>query len=64
MTQPEQEIYDAKAKELDFTKDELIFAHEKRTLKDFTFGLKIPGKLMPQRVPGGTLLVPTTYEMR
>lgn len=64
MTQPAKEIYDAKAKELDFTEDELMFAHEKRTLKDFTFGLKIPGKLMPQRVPGGTLLVPTTYEMR
>lgn len=64
MTQPAQEEYDKKACELDFTEDELQFAHQKRTLKDFTIGLKIPGKLMPQRVPGGTLLVPTTYEMR
>lgn len=34
------------------------------TLKDFKRGLKIPGKLLPKRIPGGTLLVETTYEMR
>lgn len=35
-----------------------------RTLKDFTAGLKIPGKLLPKRIPGGVLLKETTYEMR
>lgn len=35
-----------------------------RTYNDFRVGLKIPGKLMPKRIRGGTLLVETTYEMR
>ena len=35
-----------------------------RTYKDFKVGLKVPGKLMPKRIRGGTLLVETTYEMR
>lgn len=33
-------------------------------LTDFSIGLKVPGKLMPMRIPGGTLLVATSYEMR
>lgn len=40
------------------------FISRKRTLNDFAVGLVIPGKLLPKRIPGGTLLVPTTYEMR
>ena len=36
----------------------------KRTIKDFKIGLKIPGKLLPKRIPGGVLLVDTFYEMR
>lgn len=36
----------------------------KYTLKDFTIGLCLPGKLLPKRIPGGTVLVDTTYEMR
>lgn len=64
MTQPPAEIYEQQTTEFDFTEEELKFAHEKRELSDFTFGLKIPGKLLPKRIPGGTLLVPTTYEMR
>lgn len=40
------------------------FVKEKRTLKDFDIGLKVPGKLRPKRIRGGVLLVPTTYEMR
>lgn len=35
-----------------------------RTLKDFKVGLKVPGKLIPKRIPGGVLLKETTYEMR
>lgn len=35
-----------------------------RTLKDFTFGLTVPGKLLPKRIKGGIVLVDTTYQMR
>lgn len=40
------------------------FLKTKRTLEDFKVGLCVPGKLMPKRIRGGTLLVETTYEMR
>lgn len=36
----------------------------KRELNDFCIGLEIPGKLMPRRLPGGMILVKTTYRMR
>ena len=36
----------------------------KYTLKDFTIGLVLEGKLLPKRIKGGTILVDTTYEMR
>lgn len=36
----------------------------KREITDFNIGLCVPGKLMPKRIKGGTLLVETTYEMR
>lgn len=49
----------------DYRVNELEFLSEKkRTLKDFDVGLKVPGKLRPVRIPGGQLLVETTYEMR
>lgn len=48
----------------DYTQEEVDFLKIKRTLKDFKIGLKVPGKLMPKRIRGGTLLVDTTYEMR
>ena len=48
----------------DYTQEEVDFLKIKRTLKDFKIGLKVPGKLMPKRLRGGTLLVDTTYEMR
>lgn len=48
----------------DYTQEEADFLKIKRTLKDFKIGLKVPGKLMPKRIRGGTLLVDTTYEMR
>ena len=35
-----------------------------RTLKDFKVGLKVPGKLVPKRIRGGTLLVEKDYTMR
>ena len=47
-----------------YTQEELEFLKTKRTLEDFKIGLLVPGKLMPKRIPGGTLLKETTYEMR
>ena len=44
--------------------DEADFLATKRTIEDFKIGLRIPGKLLPKRIPGGVLLVPTTFEMR
>lgn len=35
----------------------------KRDLTDFKIGLKVPGKLMPKRIPGGIVLEDTTFEM-
>lgn len=47
-----------------YTEEEKEFLRVKRTLEDFKVGLCVPGKLMPKRIKGGTLLVETTYEMR
>ena len=46
------------------TDEELDFLSTHRTLTDFKPGLCVPGKLRPKRIPGGVLLVETTYEMR
>lgn len=35
-----------------------------KNLTDLKIGLKVPSKLRPKRIPGGVLLVETTYEMR
>lgn len=47
-----------------FTDEELEFISVKRKITDFKRGLTVPSKLMPKRIQGGTLLVPTTYQMR
>ena len=47
-----------------FTQEEISVITAKYTLEDFNVGLKIPGKLLPKRIPGGVLLVETNYEMR
>lgn len=61
----EKSMYDIDTNKLqDYTQEEVDFLKIKRTLKDFKIGLKVPGKLMPKRIRGGTLLVDTTYEMR
>ena len=44
--------------------NEQEFVKTKRTLEDFTIGLRVPGKLRPKRIRGGVLLTDTTYEMR
>lgn len=46
------------------TDEERDFLSKKRELKDFDVGLVVPSKLMPKRIRGGVLLVPTTFEMR
>lgn len=53
-----------------YTPEEIEFLFDnnkkpiKRTYDDFKVGLKVPSKLMPKRIVGGTLLVETTYEMK
>lgn len=47
-----------------YNKEEKEFLKTKRTLEDFTLGLKVPSKLRPVRIAGGIVLEPTTYEMR
>lgn len=46
------------------SEEEQQFVSVKRTLEDFTIGLRVPGKLRPKRIRGGVLLTDTTYEMR
>lgn len=55
-----------KAKKILINKTEIEknFIREKRDITDFKVGLKIPGKLMAKRIPGGVLLVNTDYQMR
>lgn len=48
----------------DYDYDEREFVKEKRDITDFDTGLIVPGKLLPHRLQGGTVLVDTTYEMR
>lgn len=48
----------------DFTEAELEVIRKRHTIEDFKVGLCLPGKLIPKRIPGGVLLVDTTYEMR
>ena len=36
---------------------------KKRTLDDFTIGLKVPGKLVPRNIKGGVLLMETEFTM-
>lgn len=64
MTQPAPEIFDTAIDKWDYTDEEISFAQTKRDLSDFKVGIKIPGKLVPKRIPGGTLLVTIPYEMR
>lgn len=40
------------------------FLSHPRTMADFKVGLKVPGKLVPKKITGGTLLVSGYYEMR
>ena len=57
------ELKDIRQKK-DKTEEEEYLAEGRKTLKDFDVGLCIPGKLMPKRIRGGTVLMETTYQMR
>ena len=59
--------YDTMCDELgisNYSESELEFLSQHRTLEDFKLGLEVPGKLLPKRIPGGVLLVDTSYKMR
>lgn len=56
--------YPSEEEAKEYTQEQLEFLKTKRTIEDFKVGLCVPGKLMPKRIIGGTLLVDTTYEMR
>lgn len=62
MTMSEEEWRELKAKP-NKTEDELFLAAKRYTLEDFKIGLTVPGKLMPKRIRGGTVLTETTYRM-
>lgn len=64
MTQPSEEVFAQAVKDNDYTEEEIKFARIPRKIYDFKVGIKIPGKLVPRRIPGGTLLIPISYEMR
>lgn len=46
------------------TPEAIEFLKTRRKITDFKIGLRIPDKLVPKRIKGGTLLCNTTYEMR
>lgn len=58
-----EKIKELAAKE-DKTPEDLFLLEGKKTLKDFDVGLKVPGKLIPKRIRGGTVLQETEYTMR
>ena len=61
---PENPPLDPSGKPIVLKGPELDFVKQLRKLEDFNVGLRVPGKLLPKRIPGGTLLVGTYYEMR
>ena len=60
MTEGERRELKAKP---DRTEDEQFLTAQRYTLEDFKIGLTVPGKLMPKRIRGGTVLMETTYRM-
>ena len=48
----------------DALKEKVIKSSGKHILDDFDIGLRVFGKLIPKRVPGGTILHETTFEIR
>lgn len=48
----------------DLTPDEQLFLSQTRSILDFKFGLKVPGKLMPKHIDGGIVLQSDYYTMK
>lgn len=44
--------------------EEKKFLQQNLSIEDFKIGLKVPGKLLPKRIPGGIVLMETTFEIR
>ena len=63
MTITKEELKELSLKE-NKTEDDLFLLEGKKKLTDFDVGLCMPGKLIPKRIRGGTVLVETTYKMR
>lgn len=59
VTQDEKYLED-----LDLNEEDEKFIQVKRSFSDFKKGLKVPGKLRPVQIPGGIVLVETSYEIR
>ena len=66
MGKTEEELIDEVGEEIwnKYSSSAKEFILTKRDITDFRRGLKVEGKLVPKRIPGGTLLVETTFEMR
>ena len=47
-----------------YTQEHLDFINKEYTIDDFTYGLTVPGKLMPRRVNGGIVLVEETFTIQ
>lgn len=52
------------SKKKDKTDADNFLLEGRKKLEDFDVGLTVPGKLMPKRIRGGTVLMETTYQMR
>ena len=57
MEQPQDINYD------NYTNEEQQFLKTKRTINDFTYGLTIPGKLLPHTIKGGVILEDTNFTL-
>lgn len=56
-TTPVESVYKLTEREKDFVS-------VRRSITDFRQGLRVPGKLMPRQIPGGTVLVETDFTFR
>lgn len=50
-------------KATNYTYEEQLFLKTQRTIDDFTFGLTIPGKLLPRTIKGGVILEDTNFTL-
>lgn len=48
----------------EYEPEQIKFLQTAHEWTDFDYGLNVPGKLIPKRVPGGIILVDTSYEMK